>query len=834
MYNKKVLNKATANLDKAKAPVKKADIITDPMGQWKYPGQNTRIPGGNITMEGVPYPVMAQPNVGQPQMMYPGQDYQFPGADYVDEYPMAKKGGALPKLPKKKNSKGYSRSLTAINKLFAQNLLTKKNKSRKNKVFDPNAKYYQEGGALPEDYSQFTNFVQTLPSNLQDPEYQYGNPDQYNLYGMWETVGKPQSFKDVQDSDYFPLQDDGEYHGFTVGSDGEFLKPMSHSTTWKEVMNSELNTDPYFKENRLIKNEQGRLQYVPNKQKGGFHTDINKRRQLLRDWVYGADIGMLQEANGGYLEADLTDEEIEQYRKGGYVVEELPQAQTGRNVRYTDDPNDPGIKAYNDSLYSWNRGSQLLLSDPNISTAKEKVADGIFHPLDPLGPGSPSIEQYRKVLLPDSNSLTFKKPVQPVSFQSEPEIGKLLTKKLPQVQTPEIIPSNYNYTPKKPETIRTASRSQTVMEPDPNNPGKFKVKELREVPYSAYFPGEGWEDMNAPRVMYYNPTTEEETEERFQRGGLIQAQNGLTIADPKEYAYRKGMYDDSLSLYNAYQFQKANYKPGYDAWLTDVGKDITGGKEALKKAREKNLGKPLQKSYYTKTHKKSGYNNPSGDKNFDPLYPQEKFIIDKYKSIVKGNPNFRIGMHNSPDLWHKKIMPSGSYYAGAMNPIYKKPVQAIYKPGEEPTSDLESTNKESISLKTKPLQKINIESNLQNEVIPSTYSKPKKYNPTKTAYRSQTIMEQDPNRPGEYRMKESRQVPYATTKMYRKGDVWEDEYAPRVLWIDDEGNEVDVDPRKNNVAESSSFRKGGYIDAELTPEEIDWYRSQGYQIEDMD
>ena len=87
MYNKKVLNKATANLDKAKAPAKKKDIIVDPMGQWKHPGQNTRIPGGNITMQGVSYPVLAQPNVGQPQMMYPGMDYEFPGADYVDEFP---------------------------------------------------------------------------------------------------------------------------------------------------------------------------------------------------------------------------------------------------------------------------------------------------------------------------------------------------------------------------------------------------------------------------------------------------------------------------------------------------------------------------------------------------------------------------------------------------------------------------------------------------------------------------------------------------------------------------------------------------------------------------
>jgi hypothetical protein len=324
MYNKKVLSNILAKLDNAKAPAKPKDIITDPMGQWKYPGQNTRIPGNDITMQGVSYPVFAQPNVGQPQMMYPGQDYQFPGADYVDEYPMAKRGGAMPKLPKKKNSKSYSRSLTATNKLFAQNSLTKKNKSKKNKIFDPSSKYYQEGGAqLPEDYSQFTNFTQTLPSNLQDPEYQYGNPDQYDLYGMWNTVGKPGTFKDVQDSDYFPLQDDGTYHGFSVGSDGTLLKPMGHSTTWKEVMNSQLNTDPYFKENRLIKNEQGRLQYVPNKEKGGFQDDINKRRQVLRDWTYGADIGMLQEKNGGYIDAELTDEEIEEYRKGGYIVEDV-------------------------------------------------------------------------------------------------------------------------------------------------------------------------------------------------------------------------------------------------------------------------------------------------------------------------------------------------------------------------------------------------------------------------------------------------------------------------------------------------------------------------------
>ena len=393
MSNRKVLIDSLKKLGSAKAPTQKKDMIIDPRGQWAHPGKNTRIPSNNITMDAVPYPVYADPNVGPSRMMYPEQEYNFPGADYVDEYPQMRsggnkhnhvvvkpskiqgadkglfsnqgfrkdqliglahkngqpvghigkmhnhsdepnmysikkgnqryvyakrdiqpgeelttnyrlqpeleqpedfmrKGGSAPKLPKKKNSKGYSRSLEATNKFFAEHAFFAKPKSRKNKIYDPNAKYYQDGGELPEDYSEFESFAQTLPSNLQDPAFEYGNPDQYNLYGMWETVGKPGSFSDVQDGEYFPLQDDGSYHGFTVGSDGEFLKPMSHGTTWKEVMNAHLNTDPYFQQNRIIKNEQGRLQYIPREEKE-------------------------------YIEAELTPEEIERYAKGGYVIEDI-------------------------------------------------------------------------------------------------------------------------------------------------------------------------------------------------------------------------------------------------------------------------------------------------------------------------------------------------------------------------------------------------------------------------------------------------------------------------------------------------------------------------------
>ncbi len=74
----------------------KGDTIYTDMGQWEYPGQVTKIPSGDITMQGVPYPVYGEDNLGYSQMMYPGMDYQFPG-QYVTEYPQMQLGGLLKK-----------------------------------------------------------------------------------------------------------------------------------------------------------------------------------------------------------------------------------------------------------------------------------------------------------------------------------------------------------------------------------------------------------------------------------------------------------------------------------------------------------------------------------------------------------------------------------------------------------------------------------------------------------------------------------------------------------------------------------------------------------------
>ena len=62
------------------------------MGQWKFPGQITKIPSGNITMQGVPYPVLGKDNLGNEIMMQTDKNYQFPGTS-VTEYPQFQKGG---------------------------------------------------------------------------------------------------------------------------------------------------------------------------------------------------------------------------------------------------------------------------------------------------------------------------------------------------------------------------------------------------------------------------------------------------------------------------------------------------------------------------------------------------------------------------------------------------------------------------------------------------------------------------------------------------------------------------------------------------------------------
>jgi hypothetical protein len=72
-------------------------IIKDDRGQWDHPGEITRISGGNITMKRDPKtgkvltePLLGIADTGEQQWMYPGEDYNFEGANNVTEIPKHK------------------------------------------------------------------------------------------------------------------------------------------------------------------------------------------------------------------------------------------------------------------------------------------------------------------------------------------------------------------------------------------------------------------------------------------------------------------------------------------------------------------------------------------------------------------------------------------------------------------------------------------------------------------------------------------------------------------------------------------------------------------------
>lgn len=90
-------------------------------------------------------------------------------------------------------------------------------------------------------------------------------------------------------------------------------------------------------------NVYGRMYYDPETNERLSEEDIYKLK------LEKSKYRNLQKQEGGeYEELELTDEEIEEYKKGGYVVEELPKAQNGLIVH---DQNDPRLIAYKDSLW---------------------------------------------------------------------------------------------------------------------------------------------------------------------------------------------------------------------------------------------------------------------------------------------------------------------------------------------------------------------------------------------------------------------------------------------------------------------------------------------------
>jgi hypothetical protein len=259
-------------------------FITSSEGQWAYPGMNTLIPnaGGRITMQGVNYPVLGIDDLGNEMMMQPGEEYQFPG-DSVYEIPM-KKGG-LVKMPKltKKNKKSYNKkfssSVDATSRLFTKSELFTKSKSKKKKVFDPNAKY-QDGGMTDQEKLDAARGM--MKARLAYA-HMHGNPAAQR---MIVAPDQPYQF------------DNGMSGTHYMASMDNYAVPQIQD------INGQLMLGDY-----------------------GPESAEAIRFDNPEDAEYFAE--HYKEVSPAFEEAELTEEEIKEYRRGGWIVEEIDTYKKG-------------------------------------------------------------------------------------------------------------------------------------------------------------------------------------------------------------------------------------------------------------------------------------------------------------------------------------------------------------------------------------------------------------------------------------------------------------------------------------------------------------------------
>ena len=281
-----------------------------------------------------------------------------------------RKGGSVLRLPNKKNSKGYSRSLSATNKLFTQNFLFEKPKSRKNKVFDPNSKYYAEGGSLLTkkvtckscgwkwDAEDGGNDITTCHKcggqglvHAQDG----GNKDA--MTGMMKArlayaneFGNPAAERMINLPDNPYQFDNGDTGSHYMASMDNYAVPQ-------------------------IQDENGVLQL------GDYGPESNEAIRFDSDEDANYFAENYKNVSPGFIEADLDEDEIEEYRRGGYIVEEIDTFQNGGV--YTVKGSKGNYKKVNGKWQvDWNKSGKYQPLSKGDVKARTAVLDKMAKPVD--------------------------------------------------------------------------------------------------------------------------------------------------------------------------------------------------------------------------------------------------------------------------------------------------------------------------------------------------------------------------------------------------------------------------------------------------------------------
>ncbi len=282
-----------------------------------------------------------------------------------------KKGGTKrPKIPKKKNSSAYSRSLEATNRLFAEHPLFEKPRSRKNKIYDPLSKYYANGGVtyngLPVTYQQaLENFV--YPNVIDDPERtgynSVNNTISYDSQSPIENMDNDwwrehELFHDLQNqaggmsTSGVVGQRPNPYVASDYALQGYYDRREADINRIVDGMIAENPDLQFIPRDKLIEGAAPGFIGAEDLQYSDPSTLEGEARQYEQYIREGNPSIFPKQKNGGtanYIETSLTPKEIEQYVKGGYIVEDisvpsLTKASLGKIVKPVLQPIKPIVR----------------------------------------------------------------------------------------------------------------------------------------------------------------------------------------------------------------------------------------------------------------------------------------------------------------------------------------------------------------------------------------------------------------------------------------------------------------------------------------------------------
>lgn len=332
-YNKKLFKQMVEESKQKKTspnPFGK-DKILDPLGQWKFPGQVTRIPSNRITMQGVPYPVLAKGSSGAERVMYPDQEYFFPDSTYVDEYPLVKaQNGINLNLPKynKPEDKQFSVNpytfgfnpapgvnIFGIGANPSLNLLN----TKKDRL------------ALTGDISSVSVGYPGGQELFTKPQYGFGVRYTRNF----ETGGDI-SIPNLEEGNWLDRYDKGGQATLD-----KFYKNLFQNIN-KRVSQGE---DASFGKRAL-----GAIETVVEDPLNALNFLFTKKQKLSNPWENPYGVDFISDRQGNIKKTWAP--------KYGAVDNSIT-TETTRPPIYVDNPNDPRLKAHNDSLYYYNQNPKI-------------------------------------------------------------------------------------------------------------------------------------------------------------------------------------------------------------------------------------------------------------------------------------------------------------------------------------------------------------------------------------------------------------------------------------------------------------------------------------------